>query len=209
MTRTYTFSQQGLAVRMAKRERSEAALLEAARELFSERGYDGVSVSEIGRRAGISHTLINTYFGGKAGLLHALVGETNASQEEMTRAVVASDGPALERLRRLLCIWAEADLADRRVLQVLQAHSWLWSEEEEARSRVARNGFLTSLETLIEQGRGEGAVLAGAEAPILREAVFGLYTWSLRTAVFTDLSPEATVEYLWPQLTALLSLPGL
>ncbi|MFI6874011.1 TetR family transcriptional regulator [Streptomyces sp. NPDC050400] len=46
--------------------RSRDALLRAATELFSERGYDRTTIREIGERAGVDAALIARYFGSKA-----------------------------------------------------------------------------------------------------------------------------------------------
>ncbi|MGY0489555.1 helix-turn-helix domain-containing protein [Streptomyces sp. WG-D5] len=46
--------------------RSREALLRAATELFSERGYDRTTIREIGERAGVDAALISRYFGSKA-----------------------------------------------------------------------------------------------------------------------------------------------
>ncbi|WP_411293785.1 TetR/AcrR family transcriptional regulator, partial [Streptomyces kunmingensis] len=46
--------------------RSREALLRAATELFSERGYDRTTIREIGERAGVDAALIARHFGGKA-----------------------------------------------------------------------------------------------------------------------------------------------
>lgn len=43
-------------------------MLDAAEEVFTEQGYDGASIEEITRRAGIKRPLFYTYFGGKEGL---------------------------------------------------------------------------------------------------------------------------------------------
>jgi AcrR family transcriptional regulator len=55
---------------------SRRALLDAASELFDERGYDGTTIREIGTRSGVDSALIARYFGGKEGLyLASLDGE--------------------------------------------------------------------------------------------------------------------------------------
>jgi AcrR family transcriptional regulator len=47
---------------------SRLALLDAADELFDERGYDAATIREIGERAAVDAALIARYFGGKEGL---------------------------------------------------------------------------------------------------------------------------------------------
>ncbi|MEC3909501.1 TetR/AcrR family transcriptional regulator [Sphingobium sp. CR2-8] len=55
-----------------RRQESQARILEAAKELLVERGYDRFSLQHVGQAAGCSYELINHYFGNKDGLLQAL-----------------------------------------------------------------------------------------------------------------------------------------
>src|ERR1700742_4863565 len=52
-------------------EASRAAILEAAREVFTERGYGRATIREIARRAGVTHGLVMRHFGSKERLLIA------------------------------------------------------------------------------------------------------------------------------------------
>lgn len=52
---------------------SRDALLEAARQLFAERGYEGASLRAIGAAAGVDAALVAHFFGSKADLLAAAV----------------------------------------------------------------------------------------------------------------------------------------
>ena len=69
----------------AKRRRdadaSRAAILEAASEVFNERGYTGATIREIARRAGVTHGLVMRHFGSKEQLLiQALPGPRMAAE---------------------------------------------------------------------------------------------------------------------------------
>jgi AcrR family transcriptional regulator len=52
-------------------EDTRAALLDAARREFAERGYDGATVRRIGERAGVDPAMVNHWFGGKEQLFVA------------------------------------------------------------------------------------------------------------------------------------------
>ena len=52
---------------------SKDALLQAARTLFGEQGFEGTTIREIGERAGVDAALIARYFGSKADLYIAAV----------------------------------------------------------------------------------------------------------------------------------------
>lgn len=60
-------------------EASRRALLEAARALFDEVGYERATTREIGERAGVDPALIARYFGGKEALFLAVIAERPAA----------------------------------------------------------------------------------------------------------------------------------
>jgi AcrR family transcriptional regulator len=82
---------------------SRRALLDAAAQLFQERGYRGATIREIGERAGVDPALIARYFDGKEGLyLAALADERHAPS---SAAVESADLVDVARL--LLAHWDE------------------------------------------------------------------------------------------------------
>jgi AcrR family transcriptional regulator len=58
--------------RVVDAERTRAALLDAALQEFSEKGFAGARVRDIAERAGVSKDLIAYHFGGKEGLYRAV-----------------------------------------------------------------------------------------------------------------------------------------
>jgi AcrR family transcriptional regulator len=62
------------------------ALIEAATELFAERGPDDVSVRELAAHAGVNHGLVHRHFGSKDGLLQA-------TMKQLAAGVADSIGP--------------------------------------------------------------------------------------------------------------------
>lgn len=81
--------------RRSQSERTEAtraALIAAARQLFTERGYDAVGTEEIVRAAGVTRGALYHHFGGKAELLEAVYERLEKeSTERVARVVLGSD----------------------------------------------------------------------------------------------------------------------
>jgi len=81
--------------RRTQRERTEStreALLAAARQLFTERGYDDVGTEEIVRAAGVTRGALYHHYGDKASLLEAVYNRIEAeSTERVARIVLDSD----------------------------------------------------------------------------------------------------------------------
>ncbi len=62
---------------------SRAALLQAAREVFDELGYEGATTREIGERAGVDPALIARYFDSKEGLFLVSIAKVAEEEDEV------------------------------------------------------------------------------------------------------------------------------
>jgi AcrR family transcriptional regulator len=80
---------------------SREAILDAARRLFAQRGYDGASMRAIAAEAGVDVALVAHFFGSKAQLLTASVQWPFDPAAEIERIVAAGPGHAGEALARL------------------------------------------------------------------------------------------------------------
>ena len=89
-------------------ERSREAILDAAEELFSERGFDGVSLSEIGAASRLSRAAPSYFFGSKEQLYGAVLERVSAARQTATANAVepvvawCKDGDDLKDLRTAL-----------------------------------------------------------------------------------------------------------
>lgn len=79
---------------------TRAELLDAAGELFAERGYDAVTGREICLKAGANAAAINYHFGGMEGLYAAVLEEARERlvSQDAVAAALGRDGPITERL---------------------------------------------------------------------------------------------------------------
>jgi len=94
----------GVGRRREKRdpEATRRALLAAGAELFSERGFDGVSIEDVAERAGVNKALISYHFRGKRGLYGAILESTFRSMAERLEVMERSAPSCREALRGLL-----------------------------------------------------------------------------------------------------------
>ncbi len=74
-------------------------ILDAARSLFGERGYDATSIADIGERAGISKSVLYHYFGSKAGVYRTLIEHDGRALIDVVAAAVPPPGVITPRLR--------------------------------------------------------------------------------------------------------------
>jgi AcrR family transcriptional regulator len=103
------------------RDLRRAQIAELAEELFAERGFAGLSMDELARRAGVTKPVVYEIFGSKEGLYRACVERTAADlAERVTAAVTATDAP-LEQLRAGVAAWFAFAGEHRRAWEVLYA----------------------------------------------------------------------------------------
>ncbi|HSK46946.1 MAG TPA: helix-turn-helix domain-containing protein [Coriobacteriia bacterium] len=76
-------------------DRVRKAVIEAAQRLFAERGIHAVSVREIAREVGVSHTLLHLYFGSKDEIVREVLMRRNGvAAENISSAPDAATGIA-------------------------------------------------------------------------------------------------------------------
>jgi AcrR family transcriptional regulator len=102
---------------MTSAERREQ-LLEIARALFAERGFEGASIEEIASRAGVSKPIVYEHFGGKEGLYAVVVDREVRRLLEMMRASLTAGRPRelLEQATFALLDYIESSSDGFRIL---------------------------------------------------------------------------------------------
>jgi AcrR family transcriptional regulator len=116
-------------------------ILEAAAKLFYERGFSGVSVDEIGERAGVTGPAIYRHFKGKEEILTSLFDE---ALDGLLDATVPGGEVGRERLEALVA--AHAGYVQRE--SELTA---IWANESSALPSVSRRRFLRRTRTYFDR----------------------------------------------------------
>lgn len=166
------------------RERSRKVILEAAIELFAERGVSGASIAEITRRAGVAQGLANYHFGGKDQLIAAVLD----SWFDVLFGIPQVEGPADLRLAGIidgaLTATGYALPVQRAVFAMQQQPSThrLYAEAEERHAEQAT----LSEDIVREIFRERGATDPALEEVMLRSTLEGIF---MKYAVYGDTYP--------------------
>lgn len=164
-----------------KRRRAKEAIRQAALELFNERGFDAVSVTDIAERAEVGRTSFFRYFGDKQEVLFA---DPEDTEEAADRPRVPSEpiGPsmaaALTAARRLVVGYVERITADP---DAYDRHQRLVNAQPElySRSLVKQRSYADRLTTQLTDW--------GADPPIARQAAeIGLACFYVGQATAND-----------------------
>ena len=167
------------------------AILDAALDLFRQRGFHSVGIDEIGTAAGISGPGVYRHFASKSSLLVALFDTITERMLIAAEEIQKADCPPVEALDRLVAAHAATAVEDRALLAV-----WLqdWrslprGDQQRIRRRQAEYAaiWLTALSRLRPE-------LGPAEAETVVHAALG----AINSIAFHDAGLPA------PELEALL-----
>jgi AcrR family transcriptional regulator len=188
----------------ARREATRARLLDAARRLFAEYGYSGVSTTEIAREAGVTHGAIHAHFHAKAGLLFALISESNALQTEAAEAIARTDGDCAARLKAIIDVFLKHDLEDLELLGVMQAYAWQWPYDHEAQNQAQLAAVLAPMRTVLADAVNRGELDSGLDLERAVRIIFAIYTQGVRAAIYEDATAEDCRNEILAQIRMLL-----
>jgi TetR/AcrR family transcriptional repressor of uid operon len=137
---------------------TRARILEAAAEVFAERGYEGAAVSDIARRAGFTTGAIYGRFRDKAELLLEVVRSILESQQSAVVQVAAGSPDLSSRFADLAGEFVDAEGSASRAL-VLEAH--VAARRDGTVGELLRSfqtERLDALRELVEAGQAVGEV---------------------------------------------------
>jgi AcrR family transcriptional regulator len=143
--------------RRADAERNRRRLIEAATEMFCERGLD-VGVAEIAHQAGVGHGTLFRNFPTKEHLIAAIVVERINESTARGRAALEAEDPG-EALFELLDQSVGRSQTDRAFFDAL-ADTWMANDG----IRAAHGELLGVLDALLRRAQNAGAVRADVSA---------------------------------------------
>ncbi|MGH3433913.1 MAG: TetR/AcrR family transcriptional regulator [Thermocrispum sp.] len=147
-------------------------VLEVAARLFYERGYDGTSMEELSKRLGLTKSAVYHHVAGKEELLGLIVDRALDGLFAVAEQVRAVDGPAVERLERLVRGSVHV-LAERlpfvTVLLRVRGNSTV-----ELAALARRREFDRLVTDLVRQAEAEGDIRQDVDPATAARLLFGM-----------------------------------
>ena len=192
-------------VRAAGKARSRQSLLDAAKRLFMERGYEGATVREIAAAAGLSTGAVFASFSDKSDLFNEVLLVDLEEQVAEMREAAEAPGSTLERLTRLLDAGYERQLGQLELLRAAVAVSWSQGLSGELGDRPVRAAVIEQLRGVLEAGVRSGELKGEADLDLIAETVWDCYIRSFRRALYESWGRRELGERLRRQLELLLA----
>lgn len=147
-------------------------VLAAAVLLFTQRGYDATSVSDITGRLGVSKAALYHHFSSKEEMLRIALDSALGSLEQVLETALRSPGPATSRLEQVVT-GAVHVLTDElpTVTLLLRVRG---NSQVELAAMQRRRTFDQRVAALVAEAQGEGGVRDDIEPALLTRFVFGM-----------------------------------
>ena len=170
----------------------EKAILDAAVELFSENGYDGVSMRQIAEAAGVSKSNIYHHFASKDALYLGILHGSAQHLSEIVEDLAEGDGDFQRRLR----VFAEAHMAhlfaNEMTLRLVLREAFSGDEEK---SRVVVDqvvgGIFKRMVAIFQAGQNAGIIRADLDPGLCATLLMGANLFFFQAQGMLRLIPEA------------------
>ena len=148
------------------------SLTDVALRVFAERGYDGASMDDVARAAGITKASIYHHVSGKEALLERGLGRALDALFAILDEPAARDGRAIDRLRHIVARVADTTLHLLPELTVLtRVHGHSRSERGAVERRRTFDRLVTEI---IVQAQRDGDVRADLDPRLVARLIFGM-----------------------------------
>lgn len=171
-------------LRQSQKEATRNRVLEAARELFDTQGYQGTTIREIARHAGVSVGSVFTTFASKGEILSQVMeARLDGLYAELNRVAPHLRGSTADRLRSMFAIHFafEAPRTKLFLSHIAAAYDWTLSPEARPFGRTPRLREL--IREVLEKGVEDGDVGRGLDLGEVVELLIAAYGWTYQLAI--------------------------
>ncbi len=193
-----------MGVRDVQKQATRDKVVQAARELFDEIGYEETTIRMVAERAGVSVGSVFTTFESKVDIFnHILFEKFELLFAELQRIAPYLRGTARDRIASLMSIayGVECQQLDLMISHLAASHGWPRRIEEESNKRHAR--LLALFHEALEHGVASGEIRPDVDLDLFVHMLFAVYLRNYRTASYENLSPEALSVLTERQLSVL------
>ena len=191
--------------RQAAKVRTRQKVLDAARQLFAERGYEPATIRDIAKGAGMSTGAVFANFQDKAELFEAVLATDMVQLAETMKAAAASEGSTRTRLLSALGAGYHGSLEQLPLVQAVIARSWFQPVAAEMRTRAAIKPILSVVTDTLQSGVREGELRQDADVRLLAELIYDAFLSNYRRAAYDGWAMNQLTERMGKQVDVILA----
>ena len=191
--------------RQAAKVRTRQKVLEAARTLFAERGYEPATIRDIAKGAGMSTGAVFANFQDKAELFEAVLTEDLLKLAETLRTAAAAETSVRARLLAALTAGYHGSLEQLPLVQAVVARSWFQPVAAETHTRSAIKPLVRVVSDTLQAGVREGELRPDADVRLLSELIYGAWLSNYRGAAYDGWTLAQLTTQISKQLDVILA----
>jgi len=179
-----TLTAEGAGARRTQKAATRNRVLEAARELFDTQGYQGTTIREIARSAGVSVGSVFTTFASKGEILSQVMeARLDGLYAELDRVAPYLRGPTVDRLRTIYAIMFAFEAPRTKLFLSHIAAAYDWTLPASARPYGRNQRIRGLLNETLAKGVEAGDIDPGADLAEVAELLIAAYAWTYTLAV--------------------------
>lgn len=180
-----------MSLRQARKEATRRRVLDAARALFEEVGYEAATIRAIARRAGVSVGSVFTGFSCKSQVLGEVMQERLADlHADLERVAPHLRGSTADRCRSLFAVHYAFECRRLKLFLAYIAASFDWGADPALPMMGANPRLRDMVRECLEGGVARGDVRADTDLDLAAEVIIGAYAWNYRHAAAEAVDAE-------------------
>ena len=191
--------------RQAAKVRTRQKVLDAARGLFAERGYEPATIRDIAKGAGMSTGAVFANFQDKAELFETVLATDLVKLAETMKAAAAAEGSVRGRVLSALEAGYHGSLEQLPLVQAVIARSWFQPVAAEMRTRDAIKPILSVVTDTLQAGVREGELRQDADVRLLAELIYDAFLSNYRRAAYDGWTMAQLTERMGKQVDVILA----
>lgn len=191
--------------RQAAKVRTRQKVLDAARALFAERGYEPATIRDIAKGAGMSTGAVFANFQDKAELFEAVLSEDLAKLAETLKTAAAAETSLRARLLAALTAGYHSSLEQLPLVQAVVARSWFQPVAAEMRTRTAIKPLVMVVSDGLQSGVREGELRQDADVRLLSELIYEAFLSNYRRAAYDGWTMQQLTTQIGKQIDVVLA----
>jgi AcrR family transcriptional regulator len=170
-----------LTKRALRKAATHAAVVDAARRVFAERGYEGATIAEIARKADVSAGTVLNAAPTKIALLNAvMVGDFDALHSDCTTLAESLTSSYRDKVAALLELHLQRHCAELDLISALIGHTWLDGDAEFQALHDNLDRAWTAIAMLTRQQKADGALKPDVDPDTVVDVLQDLYLGVIR-----------------------------